>query len=52
MILLCLVMIRPRCIKFNHFVLLGFDPNHPEEVPGLFEGDIELEPGENPLVSA
>ena len=27
------------------------DPAFPEEVPGLFEGDIELQPGENPLVS-
>lgn len=24
----------------------GFDPAYPEENPGLFEGDIELEPGE------
>ena len=27
------------------------DPAYPEEVPGLFEGDIDLQPGDNPLVS-
>ena len=33
------------------FFCAGVDPDHPEEVPGLFEGDIDLQPGENPLVS-
>ena len=35
----------------GYFIFIEVDPAYPEEVPGLFEGDIDLQPGDNPLVS-
>lgn len=38
------------CVSFIFELFLMLDGN-PEETSGLFEGDIVLQPGENPLVS-
>jgi len=40
------------CASLLQYVCLTVDPDdNAEEVEGLFEGDIDLQPGDNPLVS-